>query len=70
MTSQKDYYMILGITKEASQEEIKEAYRKQALVSINQKFHPDKNIEEGSKEKFQDVVEAYAGTISIVSFAR
>jgi len=50
-----DYYQTLGITKSASADEIKKAYRKQAL-----KYHPDKNP--GDKEaeaKFKKVSEAY-----------
>lgn len=52
----KDYYKILGISKNASQEEIKKAYRKLAL-----KYHPDRN--KGNKEaeeRFKDINEAYA----------
>lgn len=50
----KDYYNILGVSKTASQEEIKKAYKKQAL-----KWHPDRNKEPGAEEKFKEVAEAY-----------
>lgn len=50
----KDYYDILGLSKNASEEEIKKAYRKKAL-----QFHPDKSKDENSEEKFKEVGEAY-----------
>lgn len=50
----KDYYHILGIEKGATDEDIKKAYRKQAL-----KFHPDKNKSPQAEEKFKEVAEAY-----------
>ena len=50
----KDYYKILGVTKSASEEEIKKAYRKLAL-----KYHPDKNKDKGAEEKFKELAEAY-----------
>lgn len=50
----KDYYKILGVSKAAKNEELKKAYRKLAL-----KFHPDKNKEPGSEEKFKEISEAY-----------
>ncbi|XP_051993431.1 dnaJ homolog subfamily B member 1-like [Xyrauchen texanus] len=50
----KDYYSVLGIQKGASDDEIKKAYRKQAL-----KYHPDKNKSPGAEEKFKEVAEAY-----------
>ncbi|WP_018291014.1 molecular chaperone DnaJ [Verrucomicrobium sp. 3C] len=55
MTSQRDYYEILGITKGASAEEIKKAYRKQAL-----KYHPDRNAgDRAAEEKFKELSKAY-----------
>jgi len=52
----RDYYAILGIPREANQEAIKKAYRKQAL-----KWHPDKNADNQAEaeQKFKDVAEAY-----------
>jgi DnaJ-class molecular chaperone len=50
----KDYYKILGITRGASDDDIKKAYRKLAL-----KYHPDKNKEASAEEKFKEVAEAY-----------
>jgi DnaJ-class molecular chaperone len=50
----KDYYKILGISRGASDDDIKKAYRKLAL-----KYHPDKNKEASAEEKFKEVAEAY-----------
>lgn len=50
----KDYYKTLGVSKNATEEEIKKAYRKLAL-----KFHPDKNKDPGAEEKFKALAEAY-----------
>lgn len=50
-----DYYKVLGVTEQADDEQIKQAYRKQA-----KKYHPDLNPgNEETEEKFKDVVEAY-----------
>jgi curved DNA-binding protein len=52
----KDYYASLGVSKDASTEEIKKAYRKLAL-----KYHPDKNPgDQKAEEKFKEITEAYA----------
>jgi len=52
----KNYYRILGVDEDASQDQIKKAYRKLAL-----RYHPDKNSgDKRSEEKFKDISEAHA----------
>jgi curved DNA-binding protein len=50
----KDYYATLGVTRTASDDEIKKAYRRLA-----RKYHPDVSKEANAKEQFQEVSEAY-----------
>jgi molecular chaperone DnaJ len=55
MASKRDYYEILGINKNSSLDEIKKAYRKQAM-----KYHPDRNPgDKVAEEKFKEAAEAY-----------
>ncbi|KAL0964745.1 hypothetical protein UPYG_G00328320 [Umbra pygmaea] len=51
----KDFYEILGVKKDASEEDLKKSYRKLAL-----KFHPDKNQAPGATEAFKAIGNAYA----------
>ena len=52
--SKRDYYEILGVSKDASKSEIKKAYRK-----LSKKYHPDINKEAGAADKFKEITEAY-----------
>jgi len=54
MAAKRDFYDVLGVSKNASANEIKKAYRKQAL-----EWHPDRNKSSQAAEKFKEVNEAY-----------
>jgi molecular chaperone DnaJ len=55
MANKRDYYEVLGVLKNASKDEIKDAYRKLAM-----QFHPDRNKAPEAEEKFKEISEAYA----------
>lgn len=52
--NKRDYYEILGVSKDSSSQDIKKAYRKLAM-----KLHPDVNKEEDAESKFKEINEAY-----------
>lgn len=54
MAEQKDYYDILGVSRDADDATIKKAFRQ-----LSKKYHPDINHEPGAEQKFKDVNEAY-----------
>lgn len=55
MIDAKDYHKVLGVRKGASLDEIKEAFRRLALI-----YHPDRNKDAGAEERFKEINEAYA----------
>jgi molecular chaperone DnaJ len=55
MAEKRDYYEVLGVSRNASKDEIKDAYRKLAM-----QYHPDRNKAVGAEEKFKEISEAYA----------
>lgn len=55
MAAQRDFYEVLGVTRDADAKAIKDAFRDLAL-----KYHPDRNKEVGAEERFKEIAEAYA----------
>lgn len=55
MTTNRDYYEVLGLARGASQDEIKQVYRKLA-----RQYHPDVSKEENAEERFKEINEAYS----------
>jgi molecular chaperone DnaJ len=55
MSEKRDYYEVLGVPKDATKDQVKQAYRDLAL-----KYHPDRNKSQGAEEKFKEISEAYA----------
>ena len=53
-TMGKDYYKILNVPRNASEEEVRKGYKKMAL-----KFHPDKNKSPEAEDRFKEIAEAY-----------
>ena len=54
MASKRDYYEALGVARDASQAEVKRAFRRLAM-----KYHPDRNQDGGAEERFREANEAY-----------
>ncbi len=54
MAQKRDYYEVLGVSKDTSKDAIKKTYRKLAM-----KYHPDRNKEPDAEEKFKEISEAY-----------
>jgi molecular chaperone DnaJ len=55
MSDKRDYYEVLGVSKQADESELKKSFR-----SLARKFHPDKNDAPDADEKFKEIQEAYA----------
>lgn len=55
MANKRDYYEVLGVSKSATDQEIKKAFRKLAM-----QYHPDRNKAPDAEEKFKEINEAYA----------
>ena len=55
MSDKRDYYEVLGISRNVKKDDIKNAYRNLAL-----KYHPDRNKSPDAEGKFKEISEAYA----------
>lgn len=54
MTTKRDYYEVLGVDRNASEEALKKAFRRLAF-----QYHPDRNREDGAEDRFKEINEAY-----------
>ena len=63
MSASKDYYSILGVSRSASDREIKRAFRKLAV-----KYHPDKNQSPDAEIKFRDIAEGIVFILYCVGY--
>ena len=54
MAEKRDYYEVLGVSRDATDEDIKKAFRKLAF-----QYHPDHNHDDGASDKFKELNEAY-----------
>ena len=61
----KDYYEILGVSKDATDSDLKKSYRKLAL-----QFHPDKNKAPGAGEAFKSIGNSFAVRIRLFFFCK
>ena len=55
MSQKRDYYEVLGVTKDATEKDLKNAFR-----SLARKYHPDRSTEDDAEDKFKEIQEAYA----------
>ena len=55
MSEKRDYYEVLGVAKDASSADLKNAFR-----SLARKYHPDRSKEDNAEEMFKEIQEAYA----------
>ena len=55
MSQKRDYYEVLGVSKEATEKDLKNAFR-----SLARKYHPDRSTEDDAENKFKEIQEAYA----------
>jgi molecular chaperone DnaJ len=66
LSSKADYYQVLGVSRDATDQDLKQAYRRLAI-----KFHPDKNPgDKAAEERFKEIAEAYQVLSSVEMRAR